>query len=77
MAGSGYVFLVLYRLTQDQKHLFRAQKFAEFLDTETFKNGARQPDCPLSLYEGLAGTLCFLVDLAHPMQSHFPFSEVF
>ena len=77
VAGSGYVFLVLFRLTQDKKHLYRAQKFGEFLETETFRNNARQPDCPLSLYEGLAGTLCFLLDLSKPEESHFPFSDVF
>ena len=70
-------FIFNFRLTQDPKHLYRATKFADFLDTDTFRNGARQPDCPLSLYEGWAGTLCFLVDLANPKQAHFPFSEVF
>ena len=76
VAGSGYVFLTLYRLTKDTKHLYRAQKFAEFLDTDLFKKEARQPDCPLSLYEGWAGTLCFLLDLVKPDQAHFPFSEI-
>ena len=76
VAGSGYVFLTLYRLTKDVKHLYRAQKFAEFLDSELFRNEARQPDCPLSLYEGWAGTLCFLLDLSKPDQAHFPFSEI-
>merc|ERR1712172_65032 len=60
VAGTGYVFLLLHRLTGDPKHLYRATKFADFLDTDTFKNEARKPDCPLSLYEGWAGTLCFL-----------------
>jgi len=77
VAGSGYVFLLLHRLTGDPKHLYRATKFADFLDTDTFKNEARKPDCPLSLYEGWAGTLCFLLDLSQPDQAHFPFSEVF
>lgn len=77
VAGSGYVFLLLHRLTGDPKHLYRATKFADFLDTDTFKNEARKPDCPFSLYEGWAGTLCFLLDLSQPDQAHFPFSEVF
>ena len=70
-------FYLSIRLTGDPKHLYRATKFADFLDTDTFKNGARQPDCPLSLYEGWAGTLCFLLDLSRPDQAHFPFSDVF
>ena len=77
VAGSGYVFLVLFRVTQDRKHLYRAQKFGEFLESDIFRNNARQPDCPLSLYEGLAGTLCYLLDLSKPEESHFPFSDVF
>lgn len=77
VAGSGYVFLLLYRLTKDPRHLYRAMRFADFLETDTFKAGARQPDCPLSLYEGWAGTLCYLLDLVQPDQSHFPFSDIF
>ena len=76
VAGSGYVFLTLFRLTNDVKHLYRAYKFAEFLDTDIFQNGARQPDCPLSLYEGWAGTLCYLLDLSKPSQAYFPFSDI-
>lgn len=76
VAGSGYVFLILYRLTQDKKHLYRALMFAEFLYTDTFKS-ARTPDCPYSLYEGTAGTLCFLLDLLKPTEAAFPFSDVF
>lgn len=52
ITSSGYVFLLLYRLTNDQKHLYRAMKFAEFLVNDTFLNEARQPDRPYSLFEG-------------------------
>jgi len=76
VAGTGYVFLLMYRLTQDQLYINRAVKCAEFLYNEEFKK-ARTPDCPLSLYEGWAGTVCFLVDLLNIEQSSFPFSEVF
>ena len=37
IAGSGYVFLLLYRLTADEKHYHRALKFAEFMQTEEFQ----------------------------------------
>lgn len=77
IAGNGYVFLLLFRLTQDPKHLYRASKFAEFLTNDTFLKAARTPDCPFSLYEGLAGTVCFLVDLLQPHKSSFPFMDVF
>lgn len=77
VAGSGYVFLLLYRLTSDQKHLYRAAKFAEFLTHEEFLREARTPDRPFSLYEGVAGTVCFLVDLLQPEKASFPFMDVF
>jgi lantibiotic modifying enzyme len=77
IAGSGYAFLLLYRLTNDAKHYHRALKFSQFLNEETFKSGARTPDNPYSLYEGLAGTVCFLVDLLNPSQAEFPFFDVF
>lgn len=77
VAGSGYVFLLLHGLTRDRKYLYRAQKFADFIQTEEFRQGARQPDCPLSLYEGWAGTMCFLVNLTNPdnIRGQFPFFE--
>lgn len=77
IAGSGYVFLLLYRLTGDHKHLHRAAKFADFLTTDQFTREANIPDRPLSLYEGFAGTVCFLIDLLEPMKASFPFMDVF
>lgn len=77
VAGNGYVFLLLYRLTKDQKHLRRAYKFAEFMFTSEFKKGASLPDSPYSLYEGLAGTACYLGDLLQPEKAAFPFMDIF
>jgi len=77
IAGSGYVFLLLYRLTSDEKHLHRALKFAEFMQSQEFQQGAKTPDSPYSLYEGLAGTVCFLADLLHPQKAEFPFFDVY
>lgn len=76
MAGSGYVFLTLYRLTQDPKHLHRAIQFYHFMYTEEFKQ-ARIPDNPYSLFEGVAGTACFDADLLNPMQASFPLFDIF
>ncbi|KAF0310521.1 LanC-like protein 3 [Amphibalanus amphitrite] len=77
VAGSGYVFLLLYRLTGDQRHLHRAQQFASAIFTEQFQRHSRQPDCPYSLFEGLAGTVCFLADLMQPEKASFPFFDIF
>ncbi|XP_069958908.1 lanC-like protein 3 isoform X2 [Cherax quadricarinatus] len=76
VAGSGYVFLTLYRLTGDAFHLHRAIQFFRFIYSSEFKQ-ARTPDSPYSLYEGLAGTACFISDLMNPEQSSFPFFRVF
>jgi len=76
VAGSGYAFLVMFRLTQDIKYLYRAHRMMEVLTTP-FAKKMRQPDCPFSLYEGLAGTVCFLIDLMNPELAAFPFMNVF
>ncbi|CAG2202342.1 LanC-like protein 3 homolog,LanC-like protein 3 [Mytilus edulis] len=76
VAGSGYVFLLLFRLTNDKKYLHRALMFAEFMFTAEFKEQAKVPDSPYSLYEGWAGTICFLSDLMQPDKAEFPFSNV-
>lgn len=77
VAGNGYVFLILYRLTDDQKYLYRAAKFADFLTDGYFIHESRTPDRPLSLYEGVAGTVCFLIDLLQPHKASFPFMDLF
>ncbi|KAH9490903.1 hypothetical protein Btru_039736 [Bulinus truncatus] len=77
IAGSGYVFLLLYRLTHDKKHLYRAIQFANFILTEEFQTTARTPDSPYSLYEGLAGTVCFFIDLLQPEKAAFPFFHIY
>lgn len=76
IAGNAYAFLVLYRITQDPRYLYRATKFAEFLSKSTFKREAKTPDRPWSLYEGLAGTVCFLIDLIHFDSANFPFLNI-
>lgn len=77
ISGSGYVFLLLYRLTKEDEYLYQAQKFSEFMQTKEFQTRARTPDSPYSLYEGLAGTVCFYADLLNPSMAAFPFFEVF
>ena len=69
--------LMLYRLTNDSKYLYRASKFAEFLLTDNFKEEARTPDRPYSLFEGLGGTICFILDLLEPNKAEFPLMPIF
>ncbi|XP_071400523.1 lanC-like protein 2 [Centroberyx affinis] len=74
-AGNGYAFLSLYQLTQDKKYLYRACKFAEWcLDYGT--HGCRIPDRPYSLFEGMAGAIHYLSELANPEASRFPAFEL-
>ncbi|XP_055905221.1 lanC-like protein 3 homolog [Eupeodes corollae] len=77
VAGNGYVFLLLYRLTKEPKYLYRAVKFMDLLTNSDFKDRARIPDRPHSLYEGVAGTVCYLIDLLEPSKAHFPFMDIF
>lgn len=76
VAGNGLASLVMYRETDEMRYLHRAVKFAEFLEDAQFLTGARQPDRPHSLYEGIAGTVCFLCDLLEPARASFPFMAV-
>ncbi|XP_059895527.1 LOW QUALITY PROTEIN: lanC-like protein 3 [Gadus macrocephalus] len=77
VAGSAYVFLMLYRLTGNSKYIYRAQRFAEFLFSKEFKAGSCSVTRSYSLFEGLSGTVCFLVDLLQPDQSEFPLFSIF
>lgn len=77
VAGNGYVFLIMYRLTGDKMYLYRAVKFFEFLTSEQFLRHARKPDNEFSLYEGVSGTVCYLLDLLEPEKAAFPFMDVF
>lgn len=77
VAGNGYVFLLMYRLTHEPKYLYRAYKFMEFLSDKEFLKGATTPDRAYSLFEGIAGTVCFLLDLLEPKNAEFPFFNIF
>lgn len=76
VAGNGYAFVMLFKVTKDARYLYRAIKFAEFLSKSRFIRVANEPDRPYSLYEGVAGTICFLVDLLHIDQANFPFLSI-
>lgn len=76
VAGNAYSFLIMFRQTCETKYWYRALAFARFLVNDQFRREARIPDRPLSLYEGLAGTVCFLCDLLEPHRAAFPFMSV-
>ncbi|XP_067144208.1 lanC-like protein 2 [Centruroides vittatus] len=76
VSGNAYAFLVLYQLTDEKRHLWRALKFAEWC-FDYGKHGCRIPDRPLSLFEGLAGTIYFLADMLNPEQAAFPAFQLF
>ncbi|XP_012140106.1 lanC-like protein 2 isoform X1 [Megachile rotundata] len=71
VAGNAYTFLSLFQQTKDIKHLYRAARFAEWC-MDYGKNQVRSPDRPFSLFEGLAGTIYFLIDMQHPATAKFP-----
>ena len=83
IAGNAYAFLMMYRYTGEEKHLYRAFKMAELMQNDsvlesiaTTFDPQRQTqglaDFPYSLMEGMAGTMCYLCDLLHPLRSAFP-----
>lgn len=74
-AGNAYAFLAMYNLTQEQTYLYKAYKFAEWC-CDYGKHGCRIPDTPYSLFEGMAGTIYFLVDLLDPKNAKFPAYEL-
>ncbi|XP_031624739.1 lanC-like protein 3 homolog isoform X1 [Contarinia nasturtii] len=76
ISGNGYTFLMLYKVTQNPMYLYRAIKFANFLTKSRFIREANTPDRPFSLYEGIAGAVCFLIDLLHIEQATFPFFRI-
>ncbi|GMH44870.1 hypothetical protein BSKO_12827 [Bryopsis sp. KO-2023] len=75
ISGNGYAFLSLYRQTGDERYLKRARAFADFT-AENWHALEEVPDNEASLYEGLAGAVCFWVDAMYPQHSSFPGFEI-
>eukprot|EP00928_Gymnodinium_smaydae_P040385 TRINITY_DN27389_c0_g1_i2.p1 TRINITY_DN27389_c0_g1~~TRINITY_DN27389_c0_g1_i2.p1 ORF type:complete len:420 (-),score=43.18 TRINITY_DN27389_c0_g1_i2:68-1327(-) len=87
IAGNGYTFLSLYRLTGDRAYLLKAHAFATLLHHAPLQQLIAQqpdpqrrvqgvPDSPSSLMEGSAGVICFLLDLCRPEGAAFPAWEL-
>ncbi|XP_076244798.1 glutathione S-transferase LANCL1 [Calliopsis andreniformis] len=71
VAGNAYTFLTLFQQTKDMKYLYRACKFTDWC-MDYGIHQTRSPDRPYSLFEGLAGTIYFLIDMQHPLSAKFP-----
>ncbi|KAB7506026.1 LanC-like protein 1 [Armadillidium nasatum] len=70
-AGNGSALLFFYQVTGDIKYLYMASQFARWCQ-DYGKHNCRTPDRPLSMFEGLAGTIYFLTDMEKPMRAKFP-----
>ncbi|XP_047480852.1 lanC-like protein 2 isoform X1 [Penaeus chinensis] len=70
-SGNGYALLYLYQVTGDSEMLYRAAQFGHWCQ-DYGKHGCRTPDRPMSLFEGLAGNIHFLADIAKPKNAKFP-----
>ncbi|CAL1542053.1 unnamed protein product [Lymnaea stagnalis] len=73
-AGNAYTFISLYKLTGNEKYLYYAYKFAEWC-FDYGQHGCHNADTPYSLFEGMAGTIYFLVDMLSPTKAAFPTFE--
>jgi hypothetical protein len=76
VGGNGYALLAMWRATSEAVYLHRAVQFALFCASEAGRALHGVPDAPLSLFEGLAGTVCFLTDVLRPEQACFPGYEL-
>ena len=74
IAGNAYLFLTLYRITKEEKFLYRARCFALYICEYYKRRGKRPKEFP-SLFEGDAGVILFLSDILDPDHSHFPIVE--
>lgn len=75
VAGNGYLFLTLYRITKEDKYLYRARCFASYISACVKDHKVKNSLLPYSLFEGTAGTILFLCDILDPVHSHFPILE--
>lgn len=62
VAGNTYAFLALWKTTKEYQYLYRSAVFAEWC-FDYGKRGCSVPDRPLSLFEGLAGTIYLFSDM--------------
>ncbi|XP_050422284.1 glutathione S-transferase LANCL1-like [Adelges cooleyi] len=69
VSGNTYTFLALYQITKNSKYLYRTAKFMEWCLSTDRQN--RNPDRPLSLFEGITGVIYMLLDAQNPLEAEF------
>mmetsp|Transcript_222 Transcript_222/g.203 ORF Transcript_222/g.203 Transcript_222/m.203 type:complete len:365 (-) Transcript_222:6-1100(-) len=62
-AGNGYSFLTAFQLGGDEHRLFQALAFADIIVSSPASEACHRADRPYSLFEGLAGTVHFILDI--------------
>jgi len=73
VAGNGYAFLSMYLHCGQAEYLTRALHFASFIVAQGAQNCCAKANFPASLFEGLAGTVHFLLDILHIITTnHYP-----
>jgi hypothetical protein len=72
ICGNGYAFLSLYKYTQDIKWYNRAIQFGSY---SIHCKPTSVPDNPHSLFEGMAGAVCYHAHLLTPQNANFPAFE--
>lgn len=80
ISGNTYVFLTLYRLTDNTEYLYRAKAFACFLLDQAHKLISKGEmhggDRPYSLFEGMGGLAYLFLDMIEPSEARFPAYEL-
>uniref|UniRef100_A0A914NZS6 Uncharacterized protein n=1 Tax=Panagrolaimus davidi TaxID=227884 RepID=A0A914NZS6_9BILA len=76
VSGNGYAFLLMYRLTKNEKYLSRSKMFSLILMDPEFDKLMKESENPFSLFEGWSGALCFLTDILDPKNAQFPFIPI-
>lgn len=77
LSGNGYVFLLLFELTNDKKYLSMARHFAKFAFSEIFQ---KESICqkPYGLFEGWPALVCYMIALSNPSKPQIPlFFDIF
>jgi len=76
VSGNAYAFLTLYNATNNPIYIWRAVEFIHAYFTPEYQSFMSKPDSPYSLYGGLSGMACLLIDILNdPKQARFPFYE--
>eukprot|EP00005_Dracoamoeba_jomungandri_P000891 CAMPEP_0174251796 /NCGR_PEP_ID=MMETSP0439-20130205/1507_1 /TAXON_ID=0 /ORGANISM="Stereomyxa ramosa, Strain Chinc5" /LENGTH=436 /DNA_ID=CAMNT_0015332211 /DNA_START=53 /DNA_END=1363 /DNA_ORIENTATION=- len=63
ISGNAYLFFYLYTITNEEKYLYRLQKFIDFSHADNYERLIKTPDEPYSLLNGVGGAVCLYEDL--------------